>query len=92
MLPELARPLLERVLACPRLAPVGLMAIPPFDPDPEASRPHFRHLRELRDELEDASGVALAQLSMGMSHDFEVAIAEGATLVRIGTAIYGQRG
>jgi PLP dependent protein len=64
----------------------GLMVLPPYSDDPEAARPYFRRLRELRDEL-----VPGGALSMGMSHDFEVAIEEGATIVRIGTAIFGQR-
>ena len=68
------------------------MAIPPFGDDPEASRPHFRALRELRDRLCDELGHALPQLSIGMSLDYEVAIAEGATMVRVGTAIFGERG
>jgi len=71
----------------------GLMTVPPYPESPEDSRPWFRRLRELRDELV-AAGVpqdALRELSMGMSHDFEVAIEEGATIVRIGTAIFGER-
>jgi pyridoxal phosphate enzyme (YggS family) len=71
----------------------GLMLLPPFADDPEDSRPWFGRLRDLRDELV-ASGVPAAQLadlSMGMSHDFEVAIEEGATIVRVGTAIFGRR-
>lgn len=70
---------------------VGLMTIPPWAPDPEASRPHFRALRELRDALEREFSVSLPQLSMGMSGDFEVAIEEGATFVRVGTALFGHR-
>lgn len=69
----------------------GLMAIPPAVEDPEQSRPWFRRLRELRDELQSDLGVALPQLSMGMSNDFEVAIEEGATMVRVGSAIFGGR-
>jgi pyridoxal phosphate enzyme (YggS family) len=72
---------------------VGLMAIPPWLEDPEAVRPYFRRLRELRDTLV-AQGVAaetLKELSMGMSHDFEAAIEEGATMIRVGTAIFGKR-
>lgn len=69
----------------------GLMTVPPFRPDAEAVRPYFRALRELRDRLQDECGVGLPNLSMGMSHDFEVAIEEGATLVRVGTAIFGHR-
>lgn len=74
---------------------VGLMLLPPAVDDPEQGRPYFRALRELRDRLRAARGVpdrALAELSMGMSHDFEVAIEEGATMVRVGTAIFGARG
>lgn len=84
------RPLLEVAGQLPHLRIQGLMAIPPFLPDPEQSRPLFRRLRALRDKLE-AEGFPLAELSMGMTHDFEVAIEEGATLVRIGTAIFGPR-
>ena len=84
--------LLRSALAQPTLRIDGLMAIPPFEEDPEASRPYFRALRELRDQLEDAVGHPLPHLSMGMSHDFEVAIAEGATHVRVGSAIFGPRG
>lgn len=72
---------------------VGLMLLPPAVPDPDAARPWFRRLVALRDELA-ASGVPAAQLSelsMGMSHDFEVAIEEGATIVRVGSAIFGER-
>ena len=72
---------------------VGLMTLPPFFDDPEQSRPFFRRLRELRDELNKrgAFGERTGELSMGMTHDFEVAIEEGATMVRIGTAIFGER-
>jgi pyridoxal phosphate enzyme (YggS family) len=71
----------------------GLMTVPPFTDDPEAARPYFRHLRELRDKFaaRNLPAVQLNQLSMGMSHDFEVAIEEGSTCVRIGTAIFGDR-
>jgi len=72
---------------CERLKFGGLMIIPPFYDDAEKVRPFFKRLRELRDEITPNS-----ELSMGMSHDFEVAIEEGATLVRVGTAIFGQRG
>ncbi len=84
--------LLEHVLDCDRLVVHGLMAIPPWAEDPEASRPWFQKLCELRDRLEDEIGHPLPELSMGMSHDFEIAIAEGATMVRVGTAIFGPRG
>ena len=90
--PEDASELLEHVIGCDRLAVCGLMAIPPWAEDPEASRHWFRKLRELRDRLQYEMGHPLHELSMGMSHDFEVAIAEGATMVRVGTAIFGPRG
>lgn len=92
VLPEDAPALAATILALDRLELLGLMAIPPFGDDPEASRPHFRALRELRDRLADHLGRPLPQLSMGMSLDFEVAVAEGATMVRVGTAIFGERG
>jgi PLP dependent protein len=69
----------------------GLMTIPPFDSDPENSRRHFSRLRDLRDQCKQQSGLSLDELSIGMSHDFEIGIEEGATLVRIGTAIFGSR-
>jgi PLP dependent protein len=71
----------------------GLMTVPPFTEDPGGERPHFRALRELRDRLttRDLRNVQLSELSMGMSHDFEVAIEEGSTCVRVGTAIFGER-
>jgi PLP dependent protein len=71
----------------------GLMTIPPYDPDLEKSRQVFSRLRELRDQMAELAidGISLQELSMGMSHDFTVAIEEGATLVRVGTAIFGDR-
>jgi len=69
----------------------GLMTVPPFTEDPEGARPYFRRLRQLRDQLQARTGVELPELSMGMSHDFEVAIEEGSTCVRVGTAIFGAR-
>jgi hypothetical protein len=69
----------------------GLMTIPPYCDDPEAARPYFRKLREMRGDLSRRLGRTLPALSMGMSHDFEVAIAEGATEIRIGTALFGER-
>ncbi|GAB6083013.1 YggS family pyridoxal phosphate-dependent enzyme [Desulfuromonas carbonis] len=71
----------------------GLMAIPPWEEDPERVRPYFRRLRQLATELagQGLPNLEMAELSMGMSHDFEVAIEEGATLVRVGTAIFGER-
>ena len=68
----------------------GLMTLPPFFDDPERARPYFRKLSDLRKEAE-GKGFRLPELSMGMSHDFEVAIEEGATMVRVGTAIFGER-
>lgn len=92
VLSEEADGLVGQVMDCDHLDLIGLMAIPPYQPDPEASRPYFAALRELRDDLASRLGVSLPHLSMGMSHDFEIAIAEGATMVRVGTAIFGQRG
>ena len=71
----------------------GLMALPPYYEDPEQVRPHFRSLRGLLEQLRDRSAVpeVLSELSMGMSHDFEIAIEEGATMIRIGTALFGSR-
>ena len=70
---------------------VGLMTIPPFTADPEGARPLFKTLRELRDKCSKESGFPLEQLSMGMSHDFEVAIEEGATWIRLGSILFGER-
>lgn len=83
--------ILERMLELPRLSVEGLMTIAPLSPEAEESRPHFRRLRELRDRLEQELGVKLPQLSMGMSNDFLVATEEGATLVRVGTKLFGAR-
>jgi hypothetical protein len=71
----------------------GLMTVPPYTEDPEGARPYFRQLRDLRDRLMSIgiAGVQLRELSMGMSHDFVVAIEEGSTCVRVGTAIFGRR-
>ena len=76
-----------------RLALRGLMVIPPFAADPEDVRPNFRELRALAREIESRNlpNVSMRELSMGMSHDFEVAIEEGATIIRVGTAIFGAR-
>ena len=91
-IPErLVRPLFDAELQAARLA--GLMVLPPWAENPEEARPWFRRLRELRDRL-GADGVPpgrLRELSMGMSHDFDVAVQEGSTMVRIGTAIFGER-
>jgi Predicted enzyme with a TIM-barrel fold len=85
--------LVETVKSLPRLELIGLMTLPPFFDDAEHSRPFFRRLRELRDELGSRGvfGDRKGELSMGMTHDFAVAIEEGATMVRIGTAIFGER-
>ncbi|HEY2351410.1 MAG TPA: YggS family pyridoxal phosphate-dependent enzyme [Candidatus Acidoferrum sp.] len=83
--------LLEKIAALKHLEVRGLMCIPPYLEDPEKVRPYFQRLRKIRDDLSSATGVQLPVLSMGMSHDFEVAVQEGATEVRIGTAIFGQR-
>jgi len=69
----------------------GLMLMPPYFDDPEKTRPYFRRLRQLKEELHKKGFSFLKELSMGMSHDFEVAVQEGATIVRIGTAIFGPR-
>jgi pyridoxal phosphate enzyme (YggS family) len=91
--PKAALPLIEKVAKLPALELKGLMTVPPFSERAEDVRPFFRQLRELRDEAWRC-GIAAAsftQLSMGMSHDFEIAIEEGATVVRIGTALFGTR-
>ena len=86
-LPALA----EAVAALPNLELRGLMAVPPYSDEPERVRPHFRQLRGLRDALTQRLGRQFPMLSMGMSHDFEIAIEEGATEIRIGTALFGSR-
>lgn len=88
---ELIGDQLGEVLALPNLNVLGLMTIPEFTPNPEDARPHFTALRQLRDALEGAFAVRLPGLSMGMSADFEVAIEEGSTVVRVGSAIFGGR-
>ena len=75
----------------PRLSVQGLMTVPPFTSDPARIRPHFQRLRELRTKCEEIIGSPLPHLSMGMSGDFEIAIEEGATIVRVGTALFGAR-
>ena len=85
--------LLEMLVSLNGISVRGLMTIPPFDPDPEKSRRHFAALRKLRDRMKsvDIENITMDELSMGMSNDFEVAIEEGATWVRVGTAIFGER-
>ena len=89
--PENLKELFEYTLSLQNLRVLGLMCIPPYLEDPEEVRPYFRKLRELKEELEKEFNVELPHLSMGMSHDFEVAIEEGATIVRVGTALFGER-
>jgi pyridoxal phosphate enzyme (YggS family) len=84
-------PLLEQVRGMRSVRATGLMVLPPFSSDPESSRPFFRRLRGLRDQALRDGLLLGSELSMGMSQDFEVAIEEGATLVRIGTEIFGER-
>lgn len=87
------RPALEAMAALPGLRLRGLMAIPPLPQDPEDSRPYYRTMQKLLDDARGwGLGAELAELSMGMSGDFEVGIEEGATIVRVGTAIFGPRG
>jgi pyridoxal phosphate enzyme (YggS family) len=91
-----SRELEELLLATPRLEALefrGLMTVPPFADDPEHARPYFRKLRELRDAIaaRKLPDIRMDALSMGMSHDFEVAIEEGSTCIRVGTAIFGER-
>lgn len=86
----------EILLEAPRLEGIriqGLMTVPPYTEDPEGARRYFRSLRELRDQIaaRKPAGVSMDELSMGMSHDFEVAVEEGSTCVRVGTAIFGSR-
>jgi pyridoxal phosphate enzyme (YggS family) len=89
--PEEAAALIEAANGCARVEVHGLMTIPPFTPDPEKARTHFARLRALRDELQLCTGTPLPELSMGMSNDFEIAIEEGSTFVRVGTSIFGSR-
>lgn len=87
------REVVDVVRECDRLRLMGLMTLPPLFDDAEKARPYFKRLRELRDELQEegAFGERLGDLSMGMTHDFEIAIEEGATIIRVGTAIFGER-
>jgi len=89
--PDEVLPVLEAATSMMRVDIVGLMTMPPFSVDPDGGRPFFAQLRELRDELRDASGFSLDVLSMGMSNDFDIAIEEGATLIRLGTVLFGTR-
>lgn len=91
--PDDLEELLNMVVSLNGISVRGLMTIPPFDPDPEKSRKHFAALRRLRDRMQSVNieNIFMDELSMGMSNDFEVAIEEGATWVRVGTAIFGRR-
>jgi hypothetical protein len=90
--PDAAPALVERLLGhCPHLRLGGVMTVPPYDPDPRRSRPHFEALRKLARDLETRFGLSRLHLSMGMSEDFEVAVEEGATLVRLGRVLFGER-
>jgi PLP dependent protein len=89
--PDKLREQMEELLGLPRLSILGLICIPPIAKEAEASRKYFAQLRELRDHLQSEFHVDLGQLSMGMTQDFPVAVEEGATLVRVGTAIFGER-
>ena len=94
--PPETRDLEDLLQSVPRFAALefrGLMTVPPFSDDAQGARPYFRRLRELRDSIarRKLPGISMEVLSMGMSHDFEVAIEEGSTCVRVGTAIFGER-
>lgn len=90
--PEEVRGVLEHLAReCPRVTVEGLMTMAPFSENPEDARPYFRRLRELRDACEQELGIGLPRLSMGMSGDYEVAVEEGATWVRLGTVLFGER-
>lgn len=89
--PQEAASLIDVANRCGQVEVHGLMTIPPFTPDPEKARTHFSNLRKLRDELQETTGTPLPELSMGMSNDFEIAIEEGSTFVRVGTSIFGGR-
>lgn len=85
------RELLRDAMTQEELEVRGLMAVPPFTPDPEGARTWFRQIARLRDDLRQETGAPLRELSMGMSHDFDIAIEEGSTVVRLGTALFGAR-
>jgi len=91
--PELIPAVIDQLVSLPGIRLNGLMTIPPFFPDPETARPYFRHLRELAKQLQSRNwpSESKMELSMGMSGDYGVAIEEGATMVRVGTAVFGER-
>ncbi|MDX6766914.1 MAG: YggS family pyridoxal phosphate-dependent enzyme [Candidatus Methylacidiphilales bacterium] len=89
--PDLAPELVRLADALPHVEVAGLMTVAPFSEDLEVVRPFFRRLRELRDEIQQATGAVLPELSMGMTHDWRVAVQEGSTMIRIGTGLFGMR-
>ncbi|SMO39475.1 hypothetical protein SAMN06269117_1038 [Balnearium lithotrophicum] len=89
--PEKVEELLSYTLEFPQIEILGFMTVPPYLENLEEVRPYFRKLREIRDKMEEVFGRKFPELSMGMSHDFTVAVEEGATIVRIGTALFGER-
>ena len=89
--PEQAAEVIDYLMACRNLTWTGLMTLAPFCPDPEQTRPVFAALRELRDRWERDYGIGLPNLSMGMSNDYRIAVEEGATWLRLGTALFGDR-
>ena len=91
MRPQDVEAAVERALSLRRVTLEGFMTMAPFTPKPEETRPHFARLRELRDSMEKRFGVVLPRLSMGMTNDYTVAIEEGATWVRLGTVLFGER-
>ncbi|MEN6638014.1 MAG: YggS family pyridoxal phosphate-dependent enzyme, partial [Smithella sp.] len=91
--PQQVLELVRQISILPNLSVRGLMTMPPYSDNPENSRPYFQALRKLRDEISAAAipGISMTELSMGMTDDFEVAIEEGATIIRVGRAIFGDR-
>lgn len=89
--PSMLKEEIKEIIKLPDIDLQGLMTMAPFLEDPQQTRPYFKRLRELKQECEDVIGKALPHLSMGMTNDFEVAVEEGATYVRIGTALFGER-
>ncbi len=89
--PAQAEEILHEIEGLPHVEALGLMSMPPFELNADQTRPYHRALRRLRDDLQQRKGLALQELSMGLSHDLEPAIEEGATWIRIGTAIFGSR-
>lgn len=90
--PQEVKPFLEQLKQYPHIQPIGYMTMAPFEAEPEATRPVFRSLRQLRDEINETLSEPINHLSMGMSNDFEVAIEEGATWVRLGSVLVGKEG